>query len=173
MATLLEDIGIKGGIVNQKRVHWQGFTFGDLFSFSYINPLNRRTLPFYDRTPLIIFTGFIREHRLLEGINFHYVFPFSARIRIMKRLFEVRNTRPRNFLHLAWPKRINKIGLETADLKSLLVAYRRYDFKRAGKPLFIDSPAWPQALATFKPKYIGANVKQVATVMKERRESIK
>lgn len=168
MGTFLQEAGIRGGLINGKKVFFDAFSFGEIYTLSYVNPISRGRIDFWDRSPLMIFTGWDLQRKLVEGMNFHFIFPKPARKRILERLCRVRQKDPKSIINLAWRERIHRIGISRSDEKRFNASIRYYDLKRINNVKMVPPNLWPQALVSVKPKFSGANEAQIQKVMIER-----
>ena len=161
----MAEIGVRGGLLNEKKVKYGGFSLGDLFYFGYPNPLTRSTLPFWDKAPLMVFTGYDPRHKLVQGINFHFIFPVTTRKKFFKLLMNYREKKSKAILNLAWSKRIKKMGLSAQDAKRVMAAYRNYSPPRIVNPNKVPFSQWPKAFAQVKPVYHGASLNTIRKFM--------
>lgn len=165
MALLLEELGIRGGRLNRKKVNFGGFSFGELYNFQYVNPISREKLDFWDKAPLMIFTGYISEHRILQGINLHFIYPVATRRRFVERLMTLRQKQSKAYLNLAWSDRIRRMGLSKSDATRVLIAHRNYSPYRVVDPKLIPFIGWKQAITQIKPIWYGASQNEVKSLM--------
>ena len=169
MPTLMEEIGVSGGFLNNKKVNYLGFSFGELYYFQYPYPATREKLDFWDKAPLILFTGYIPEHRLFQGINLHFIFPDVNRLIFLEKIISYRLKNPRTILNLAWAERISHMGFSRDEYARILLSFRNYlpnkVINPVGVPFCKDGSLWKKAFAQVKPKWHGNNEAGIKGIM--------
>jgi len=78
-------------ILNQLKPTTKYLLPGQLVVYEYLTPKYKDELPFYDRTPFVLFCGLFRtkDGNIRElGINFHF-FPPHTRVNMMNKAYEV------------------------------------------------------------------------------------
>jgi hypothetical protein len=132
---------------------------GNLYYFSY-EPKAAKTLPYYDRFPLVMPLEMYTDGIL--GINFHYLPPIQRGI-LMDRILE-------HFENENDDKRVlNRFRFSYETLESLDSRYKyyrpalkRYNFNRMrSRMLMLDEEEWKVALFLPVHRFVGARPTQV------------
>jgi hypothetical protein len=134
---------------------------GKMYTFSYI-PKHKKTLPYYDRYPLILLADFPQAGSGFYGLNLHYLDP-KRRALLLSRLYKMYSTG-------------NDLTNEQLRIKMSYQLLKSAGKVKAFKPTFkrylseIPPEHWESAIFLPTQKFIGA---PTATVWAESRKKIR
>ena len=132
---------------------------GKMYTYSY-NPKHKKTLPYYDKSPLILLADFPEDGDGFYGLNLHYLHP-KARAVLLSRLYN--NYSVGSGLDEQTRLKISYNLLQSAGrVKAFKPTFKRYLTKHIRSSI-IEIPAehWETAMFLPTQKFIGANSARV------------
>lgn len=134
-------------------------SIGKMYTFSYI-PKHKKTLPYYDRYPLILLADFPQAGEGFYGLNLHYLRP-RARAILLSKLYD-------NYSMSATLDENTRMGLSYSILKGasqvaeFKPTFKRYLTKHI-KSSIVEIPGNHWETAVFLPtqRFVGSNSESV------------